>query len=142
VFPCNNRNEAVKKEREWYEILNSSLNTNYPQRTQEEYRTTNREQILVDKKEYRTENREQILVDKKEYRDNNLELIHLRSLKYREENKEAINLRKRQLYNETKHISSICECGKSVKKKEIPAHLKTLVHTRYLESIAIIEPSV
>jgi hypothetical protein len=38
---------------------------NYPQRT---------------KQEYKIDNREQILVDKKEYRDNNLELIHLRSL--------------------------------------------------------------
>ena len=36
-YPCNNRNEAGARERYWYELLNSNMNTQVPNRTQVEY---------------------------------------------------------------------------------------------------------
>ena len=35
-YPCRDANEACAKEREWFERSNSGLNTNRPQRTDEE----------------------------------------------------------------------------------------------------------
>jgi hypothetical protein len=49
-YPCKDANEACAREREWFEILHSNLNTSFPQRTKEEYRYINKENISGDKK--------------------------------------------------------------------------------------------
>ena len=49
-YPCNDANEACAKEREWFEILNCKLNNNFPQRSKEEYRIANRDEINKKKK--------------------------------------------------------------------------------------------
>lgn len=45
VFPCNNRNEAGSRERVWYEILNSNMNTCVPSRSGKEWYQDNKEAI-------------------------------------------------------------------------------------------------
>ena len=40
-YPCKDTNEAIAKEREWFERLNSDLNTNVPQRSIEEWSRDN-----------------------------------------------------------------------------------------------------
>ena len=47
-FPCKDFNEASKRERYWYEILNAKLNSRNPFMSKEEYRETH----VHDKKEY------------------------------------------------------------------------------------------
>ena len=42
-YPCRDANEACAKEREWFERSNSGLNTNRPQRTDEEQKIKYRE---------------------------------------------------------------------------------------------------
>ena len=42
-WPCNDGNEARSRERYWYEILNSTLNTEQPSFSMKEYRETNKE---------------------------------------------------------------------------------------------------
>jgi hypothetical protein len=50
-YPCNNSNEAGARERYWYEKLNSTMNTQVPNRTHVEYMTQyyqdNREDRLL-----------------------------------------------------------------------------------------------
>jgi predicted GIY-YIG superfamily endonuclease len=49
-YPCKDANEACAKEREWFEILHSNLNSFFPQRGREEYRCVNKEKISSEKK--------------------------------------------------------------------------------------------
>jgi hypothetical protein len=57
-YPCKDANEARAKEREWFERMNSSLNMQYPQRTDKEYQKQYRE----DNKEERATKRKQTWV--------------------------------------------------------------------------------
>jgi hypothetical protein len=69
-YPCNNRNEAGARERYWYELLNSNMNTQVPNRTLTEYMTQyyqdNREDRLLKRHKYYQKNREDILLKAKE----------------------------------------------------------------------------
>jgi len=51
-YPCNNINEATKRERYWVEELKSSLNTDIPSRTQKEYYKENINKIKEYSKKY------------------------------------------------------------------------------------------
>lgn len=42
-YPCHDGNEARKREREWFEKLNATLNVRYPERSDEEYRESHKE---------------------------------------------------------------------------------------------------
>ena len=42
-FPCNDKQEATKQERYWYETLNAQLNTRNPNRNNREYREDKKE---------------------------------------------------------------------------------------------------
>jgi hypothetical protein len=52
-FPCNDSNEANARERYWYENLNSSLNSRFPQRNHLEYVDVHKEKIKKYKCEWR-----------------------------------------------------------------------------------------
>lgn len=74
-YPCNDRQEAVARERFWYEHLNADLNVQVPNRSQKEYKKlydeNNKEEIKEKNKEYREQNKEKI----KEYRQTHKEEI-------------------------------------------------------------------
>jgi hypothetical protein len=59
-FPCQDVNEAKKKERECFENHNSSLNTNFPQRSKKEYYIDNKDEMNKKQKEYNIANTEEI----------------------------------------------------------------------------------
>jgi hypothetical protein len=50
-YPCKDINEACRKEREWFERLNSCLNTCYPNRSVQEYYKDHREEIATRRKQ-------------------------------------------------------------------------------------------
>lgn len=54
-YPCNDRNEAIARERYWFELNSAKLNTVVPSRTVKEYR-----------KEYYKINKQQLLEQKKQ----------------------------------------------------------------------------
>lgn len=68
-YSCNDANEARARERYWYETLNSTLNTIYPNRTfkeyKKEYNETNKEHIKETNKEWYETNKEKILEKQK-----------------------------------------------------------------------------
>ena len=55
-YPCNDKLELLKKEREVFETLNASLNSEIPSRTQKQHYEDNKERI----KQYRLDNKETI----------------------------------------------------------------------------------
>ena len=68
-YPCNDSNEALKRERYNFELYNATLNNNIPSRTMKEWNNDNKEY----QKEYRENNKEK----KKEYYENNKDKIKL-----------------------------------------------------------------
>ena len=49
-YPCENKNQLVIRERYWFELLGTKLNSQYPERTKKEYYEENKEKILTQKK--------------------------------------------------------------------------------------------
>ena len=76
-FPCENRNQALARERYWVENY-GTLNNIIPSRTRAEYRAYNREKIAEYNAEYYANNRDKIA----EYLSNNRETIAVKRAKY------------------------------------------------------------
>jgi len=74
-YPCENKLQAERKEREYIENLNATLNRHIPTRTHEEYREQYKEQLREKSKKYREENAEEIKERKKKYYNENIEKI-------------------------------------------------------------------
>ena len=104
-YPCNSYTDALIKERELYLSLKATLNTYYPQRTNEEYHNDNKEYYKVYIKQYRIDNKEKINEKSKQYRIDNIE-----------KTKEKI----------------ICECGCEIRKRDLKTHQKTAKHIKLL----------
>jgi len=144
-FNCNDGNEARKRERYWYELLHSNLNTNVPNRSQKEYDEENKDKIQKYKQEYRQENKDKF----KEYYQENKELFQV----YRQENKDKIQKYKQDNKDKIKESSQVyyqenkdkikeyrkqkieCECGSIFRIGDKSKHLKTIKHLAYLEEL-------
>lgn len=85
-YPCNDLNEALKRERYWIETLKATLNKVIPSRTQKEYREDNKNKILNLNKEYYQNNAEKIKADGKQYYKNNADKIKATVKQYALEN--------------------------------------------------------
>jgi hypothetical protein len=109
-YPCNDINEAIARERYWFETLNANLNSLVPNRTQKEYYEENKEKI----KEYYEENKEKI----KEYYEKNKEHIALKEKEYYEKNKEHIALKHKEYYEKNKEHIALKEKEYREKNKE------------------------
>jgi len=111
-FPCKDKYEACKREREIFEELGAKMNTRRPYLTQEEHK----EELKQNNKQYREEHKEKI----KQYREEHKEKIK----HYREEHKED----KKQydkLYREEHKEKVECEfCAKLITKYNMSHHIK------------------
>ena len=100
----NNRLEALRREREYIEQYETTLNSNLPYRTEEDnikYRQT-----------YYSNNKEEITEKNKIYSETHKEEKKQRNKLYRENNAEKIKEQKRIWYekkNQQKHIQSTVE---------------------------------
>jgi len=100
-FPCKTDLEARSKEREWFEKLGATMNSQTPIRTPEE---------LIDYNiKYREEHREE---------------LNAKKAKYREEHREEINAKTRE-YN-SKRMT--CGCGNEYSSGHKSCHLKSKKH--------------
>ena len=113
-FPCKDKYEACKREREVYEELEAKLNTIRPHRTQEELKEERKEY----EKQYREEHKEVKAEKMKEYRQEHKE-------EYKEYHKQYSN----QYYQEHKEKLKEkveCEyCSKLISKYNMSHHHKT-----------------
>lgn len=115
-FNCSDKNEAVKKERYYYELLNSTLNTNSPNLTKEDikekskmYRTNNKEDIKKKRinngdyfKTYYKDNKEEIIKRQKIYYEDKKEEITKRCKLYCKNNKEVLRQKQKIQYMKRK----------------------------------------
>ena len=147
-FPCKNKPEACKRERELYEELDAKMNMSLPYITQEELKQ-NKKQYYQDHKEelkqyykqyyqdhkedhkqyykqYREEFKEELKQNKKQhdkkYREANKAEINEKAKNYREANKEQIKEKRKKYLKEKIE----CEfCSKLLQKCSMSRHIKT-----------------
>ena len=96
TYPCGSRDELTAREAHYIKSI-KCVNKVVPQRTRAEYRSDNKENIVIKRREYNQAH---------------------------------------------KGDNFICVCGRELARDKKARHLRTLVHMRYLESIATIEPSI
>ena len=102
-FPCNDRNEATKRERFWYEELNAKLNMINPNRSNKEWNKINYA-IKSQEKEYK----QKMCEKAKLYALKNKELVKEKRAKYHMRNQVKLNAKSKEYYeaNKTKISSS------------------------------------
>ena len=131
---CNDRLELRKKEREYMEEYNPSLNINKAQREEEEkkeyikeFHKTNKEKILIRNKEWYENNKLKILIRNKERYKTNKEEKKKYDKEYYETNKEEIR--------DKAKVKVSCECGAIVRKSDITRHYKSKKHINFINTI-------
>jgi hypothetical protein len=92
--------------------LNSNLNTNYPQRSVQEYHETNRDEIRIQQRQHYADNKEEIAIKRRQYKA---------------DHKEEIATRRKKTFT--------CECGEIGTVHHKSRHLKTKFHLQYMERV-------
>jgi hypothetical protein len=128
-FECNDRNEAIARERFWFETLQAKLNTQHPNHSKKEsgkmYRENNKEKAKLYRKQYTGKNKDRIREQTKKYR----EINKANAKQYREVNKESISQRRK--------VQFTCSCGSIVRMHNKFRHQKSLKHLKYLATSEI-----
>jgi hypothetical protein len=101
-YPCLNKNEAERKEREYIENIGATLNKQIPTRSKSEYYETNKDDIKLKKKIYNTQNKEKRALNDKIWRENNQEKVSEKNKYYYEENKAYIKSQQKELRENNK----------------------------------------
>jgi hypothetical protein len=109
--PCNDINEALKRERHFYEELKATLNVRVPSRSASEYRCDNDDKIKLYKKNYQIINKERIQIKK---------------TKFYNENKNKINLKQKMEYN--------CDCGSIIRISDKARHFRCQKHIKFISN--------
>jgi hypothetical protein len=126
-YPCNKKKQLNIRERYWFELLNASLNSNYPDRSKKEYR-----------KEYynRPENKECIKEKNKEYYNIPENKEHRKDYLNRPEVKEHRKEQAKQYNKESgkiKYTCNVCNCELTLVNKN--RHEKLQKHIKNLEKL-------
>jgi hypothetical protein len=101
-YPCNDANEARKRERYWLEELKANLNCDVPGRTQKEYYLDNKDKISEQKKEYYEDNKDKVKEQKKNYYEKNKDKKKEYDKEYQKKNKDKVNAKRREHYEKNK----------------------------------------
>ena len=130
TITCENRLDALKKERDLYEMLKPSLNTFRPVRTEDErlnyhkeHYHKNIESIAERHKKYRDEHAEECKKDRK----NNPE-------KYRKLDRQRYLKRRDKVLEDNKQTLE-CYCGSTITMGYKTEHEKTKKHQTYINSL-------
>jgi hypothetical protein len=145
-YPCKDANEARAREREWFERLNSNLNTQHPNRSvqeyQKQYKADNREEIAIWHRQHYAENREEILIQQRRYKADNRDNILIQNRQYYADNREELITKMRQYYATRKEEVATkqkkaftCECGKTSTWGHKSKHFKTMFHKEYMKRV-------
>jgi vacuolar-type H+-ATPase subunit I/STV1 len=119
-----NKEQILQKAKENYEE-NKEQKLEY----QKQYAEENKEQIKGYQEEYREKNKEKLSEQKKEYRAAHKEEAAETQKKWKEANKEKIKEQRAQIIN--------CECGCQYTFGNKHRHLKSNIHTTYINSISV-----
>lgn len=129
-YPCENKNELLRREGQVQRELKASLNKNIAGRTQKEYYEENKETIAGKRKKYNEANKDKIKEKSKIYYEANMETIAGKKKKYREANKDKIR-EKSKIY---------CDANGEKKRKYMKQYAKenrdiiNLKHKQYRDA--------
>jgi transketolase len=114
TFPCKDKNEACKREREVYEELDAKMNMLRPYRTQEEDKQKRKQYHKKYDKQYKEDHKEKYKKYDKQYHEDHKAERKQYGKKYREDHKAELN----------KKIQ--CEyCSKLLSKRNMTRHHDT-----------------
>ena len=128
-YPCENKMELHKREREWIEKLNC-VNKVIPTRTKKEHYKDNKEDILKKQKQYYKDNKEDVLLQHKQYYEDNKEDVLKKQKQYALKNKEH-----KKEYDKTRQQKINCECGGRYTICHRAGHFRTKKHQEYVKNI-------
>ena len=121
--PCKSKQELIAREREIFDIIKPTLNTNSPtvnvenmKKTKAEYRATHMEE----RKKSWTEYNDTHMEERKKWREDHKEELKEYFEEYYEQNKVKIAARMKELIT--------CECGCTIQKSDLPRHQRTKKH--------------
>ena len=98
---CNDKLEALQKERYYVEIFKASLNSNVPSRTIQEYREKHQAKII----QYREQNQAKLREYKKKYREENQDKIR----QYYVQNQDKMKEYQKNYYERNKKYINLIE---------------------------------
>ena len=135
-YPCNNKEELLKKEGEIIRLFKNDenyivINKKIEFRTHKEYKEENKNKIKEYQDNYRQEHKENM----KKYNEENKEKIIEYKKDYYEEHKDKLLKGMKDYYEEHKEklLNKIkCECGGFYIFKHKSTHLKTKEHQNFL----------
>jgi hypothetical protein len=153
-YPCKDSREARSKEREWYEILNSNLNTYYPERSKKEYNKDNADKISARQSQYNKDNADKISAWQSQYNKDNADKISAFQTQYRKDNADKMSAFQTQYrkdhiektatynksYRESHSAKFLCECGKEMVSYSKKGHLLTKFHQQFITDSPSPEP--
>jgi hypothetical protein len=99
-YPCDNKMELERREREVIETLKPSLNKNIPTRTIQEWYVENADKVCEKVTKYRAQNADKVRERKAKYRANNADKVREKRAKYNAENADKVRERKARYYAE------------------------------------------
>ena len=164
-FNCNNKQDALIRERYWIDTLKPTLNMINPYTSYEEkcvqkqqWYEEKKDYILEKKKEHYQENKDIILQKIKHYAEENKEKIADYQKQYNEDNKEKISEQKKIYREEHKEKAKIknkewreenedklkqqksqifnCECGNQYTFGNRDRHFQTICHKLYYDNLS------
>jgi hypothetical protein len=95
-YPCRDENEATARERHWFEILNSGLNTQHPNRSRQEYRADNRAEIVIYNRQYYENHKEELVIQQRQYDATHRAELAIQKRQHYADNREKIAMRQKQ----------------------------------------------
>jgi hypothetical protein len=129
-YACNDGNEARARERHYYDLLNSNLNTIQPFTTIGERKERNIINCKIYNPLYYQNNKEKIIEQVHKYAEANKPKIKERNTKYRDTNNDKIKAHKSKI--------CVCECGLNYTHCHLQRHLRSKTHTDLMAQKAIV----
>lgn len=138
-YPCNNKMELHKKEREWIEKL-VCVNKYIPFKSDDEkrevkinctknWKENNIDKINIQRRNAYKQNPDKYIKKVKIYNDKNKDRKKIYNIEYRKKNEDKIKKKKSEKYN--------CECGGKYTRGDRPKHNKTSIHMNFTNGITI-----
>ena len=132
-FPCKDKFEACKREREVYEELEAKMNTRRPYRTHEERKEELKQNYKKYIEEHKEDYKEYHKLYNEQYRQEHKDILNEKGRKYYQDHKEEQNQNYKKYYQihkeeikEKKREKIQCEfCSKLLSKDSMSRHHKT-----------------
>lgn len=151
-YPCENKNDLLKKEQECIDLYKdicvnnrkayTGIDTNLSiQEYKKQHYQLNKEKISERRKEYYINNKDKIVEYKKQYRQNNRDKLLEKNKQYYQDNREKIAEKQKQNYEnnrdkilEKRKEKITCECGSIVFKNNLSRHKKSKKHINFINN--------